>query len=616
MKKKSSRFSRIKSDSIEKSIVETPTPAFGNSRYFSWLVFLGVTLLGILIYSNSMHAEFSFDSEITIAAYPAIKNFLHVSEIWTNQPSRILPYLTFGINYHLSKFDVFGYHVFNLAVHIATSFVVFLLVSLIFETPKVRPSALFPHRRSFACFLSLIFLAHPVQTEAVTYIVQRMTAMAALFYFLTIFFVVKSRLTGRWIYYALGLLTAVTAFFCKENSYTLPLALLLVEACFFSASKKDFFRRAIFYSPFFVLLIAAFLVAYRQLFSSKSIRDIAGLHAGFSGISRASYMLTELNVIRTYVRLLIFPFNQNLDYDYPISKSLAEPGCLLSLGLHGVLLYQAFKRFKKDPLFSFGVFWFYLTLSIESGAVVIRDVIYEHRLYLPLAGFFIAFLDFIYVHAKKTPRLFSFLLPVIFVFSVMTYVRNDNWGTEMGLWQDVVKKSPRKGRGWNNLGYVYLSSSRFEEAREAFEKALETAPGNPKANYGIAGALTALGKFDQAINHLDRAIKSDPGFEEARKKRLYVERLKSLPPGERKKISISPEPAGRGYDPSGHFVQTREFSWETWDRSQLDSAPPDVKKAIATVEEVERIQKMINAVSPLKNLPRIQSLPADKRKNS
>ncbi len=211
----------------------------------SLIVLLFLSVLASLIYSNTFSAPFHFDDEQNIVTNPQIKNLSNFRDV---SSSRYVGLLSFALNYHFGQLDVFGYHLVNLLIHIINGFLVYTLVLLVFKTPLMRPPSaalLEPSAWSItqppagiAFITALLFLVHPLQTQAVTYIVQRFTSLSTLFYLLSIVCYLKWRLAGpelrtRYAWYAGALLSTILAMKTKEISFTLPFMILWVEAIFF-----------------------------------------------------------------------------------------------------------------------------------------------------------------------------------------------------------------------------------------------------------------------------------------------------------------------------------------------------------------------------------------------
>lgn len=209
---------------------------FFNQNY-KLLIIITLFLSGFIAYSNTFHNSFHFDDGSSITDNFAIRDLQNLRNIWNFWPSRFITYLSFSINYHFHQLNVFGYHLVNLLVHIISAILIFYFIFLTFSTPKMKDANITKHANVIAFFVALIFLAHPIQTQAVTYITQRIASLATLFYLASLIFYIKSRLleerliNGN-IYYFLSLIMAVIAMFTKEITITLPFVILLYEIHF------------------------------------------------------------------------------------------------------------------------------------------------------------------------------------------------------------------------------------------------------------------------------------------------------------------------------------------------------------------------------------------------
>jgi len=152
------------------------------------IVFLAFLALGGILYSNSFRASFQFDDEREITDNYAIRDISNLPLLWQKYRARFIPYWTFALNYHFGKYDVTGYHGVNLIIHAACAFFVFLLTSAILRIRRTDPLWRADASSRIAIVAGLIFLCHPLQTSSVTYIVQRIALLAALFYVMSLFF--------------------------------------------------------------------------------------------------------------------------------------------------------------------------------------------------------------------------------------------------------------------------------------------------------------------------------------------------------------------------------------------------------------------------------------------
>jgi tetratricopeptide (TPR) repeat protein len=244
-------------------------------------------------------------------------------------------------------------------------------------------------------------------------------------------------------------------------------------------------------------------------------------------ISRADYLATEFRVIVTYLRLLILPANQSLDYNYPVYHSFLDLHVFLSLLflllVFGLGVYFLYISRIKSPgvqnssailrLISFGIFWFFITLSVESSIIPIRDVIVEHRLYLPSIGFFIAAVSLIeyllpYIKVKA-----ALMVIILVLLSIGTYSRNVIWKDPQTLWMDVIAKAPNNSRAYNNLGVVFKKEGEFDKAIEQFEKSLEANRHYTASYFNLGDVQYRIGKYESAIAYLKKALAEKPDFQ-------------------------------------------------------------------------------------------------------
>jgi tetratricopeptide (TPR) repeat protein len=245
-------------------------------------------------------------------------------------------------------------------------------------------------------------------------------------------------------------------------------------------------------------------------------------------MSRAEDLFTEFRVITTYIRLLFLPVSQNLDYDYPLYSSLFDPPVFLSLlfllciFFIGIYLFYS-SRIKNSTLrvVSFGIFWFFLTLSVESSIIPIPDVIFEHRVYLPSIGFFIAIVTTAFLLLKKGKSLQvkkgAGIVFAIFLVTLVSaaYARNTVWIDNLSLWEDAAKKSPLKARPHIYLGKAYLEENLIDESIEQSKTALTLEPNATAAHNNLGVAYEAKSMLDKAIYHYESALILEPDSEAA-----------------------------------------------------------------------------------------------------
>ena len=479
-----------------------------------------IALLGTIVYSNTFLCPFQFDDNYYIVNNPVIRNIDNWLNIWQFYPCRFLSFYSIALNYHLHQWSMPGYHLFNLIVHLASAIMVWWLMRMTLLTPAMRGHGMVLHGENIALLAGLVFVAHPIQTEAVTYIEQRAASMGALFYLVSLSSYIKSRLTFRKRWYIFSMVFAFAAMFTKENTCTLPLMILLYEYCFLRTDKGLDWR---YIAP----IMCTFLIIPLTMFLTKAI-EIQEIHrAGdsSSGTSPANYILTQLRVMITYIRLVFFPFNQNVDYDYPIIKSIFEwPAVISFLGL-SFIIYTARKLFFKYRLITFSIFWFFLTLLPESGSFVIQDVIFEHRLYLPMVGYSILLVSGAYYFwgSNHFAAMVKILVVIIGCYAALTYQRNKIWHDDFSLWNDALQRHPHKARPYGNRGVAYGERGDLVHAIADFNQAIEIYPNDAKSYCNRGKAYAELGNLPQAIVDYNKAIELNPMLGVAYSNRAIIE---------------------------------------------------------------------------------------------
>lgn len=468
-----------------------------------------IVSLGILIYSNSLNNAFHFDDMFFIVDKPEIRELGNLPAIWHahSHPARFIAFYSFALNYHFHQYQVFGYHLFNLAVHLLNAILVWWLVRLLFMTVRLRNDPLNQFKEWIALFAALIFVSHPLQTQAVTYISQRFASLAALFYLFSVCMYLKGRLgqSRQTVpFFCAAALSALLGMFTKQIVFTLPLALIMIELMMVRKGRIQW--------PV-LLCVGVFLLVVPGIFAfDPSILNIQHLSESHDGdrLNPLNYFLTQMPVLITYLRLLVLPFGQNLDYDFPAYNSFFHPNVFVSFLILAGLLIWSFKLLRSNRLLAFGLLWFFVTISVESTFITIKNVIFEHRMYLPMAGLavFISVAVFTLMQKKRTAVVF--LSVIVAAFGLLTYQRNFIWRDGVTLWTDVVKKSPQKARPHISLAIAYIQDERYDEALAQLNTALALDPNAYKAYNNRGLVFSKKGLYREAINEYDRAIQLKP----------------------------------------------------------------------------------------------------------
>jgi hypothetical protein len=370
-----------------------------------------IAALAAIIYSNSFYASFHFDDIPAIVENYAIHRF-DIQEIFSTSFRPVLD-ITFALNYYFGKLNVFGYHLVNLMLHIANGVMLYFILLWTVNPPHPNPpprggragEGVFsadaptnPTNFRLPLYASLIFIAHPIQTQAITYIVSRSSVLATTFYLLALLLFIKgfqanpanprNSMNSRNLYFIGVFLSSCLGMGTKQIAVTLPLMLLIYDFYFISNGDWKILKS---HYKIHLIMFSTIAIAVYLNFSGLEMFISFDYTKGVpmpqeEPITSFQYFLTQLHVIPYYIRLLFIPANLNLDYDWPVTRNIDLPTIFFFILIIAIIAV-AVKLFRKARLISFGIIWFFVTLSVTSSFVVLYDVIFEHRLYLPSIGF-------------------------------------------------------------------------------------------------------------------------------------------------------------------------------------------------------------------------------------
>ena len=532
--------------------------------------FVAMTLcfiLALIAYSNSFQCPFHFDDYGNIVGNPniemqsldweSIQNALSGKDRSTQTLSRPVAYLSFALNYHIGQLNVVGYHVVNLIIHLVTGLFIFLWLSAVFRLPLLT-NRYASDGYAMALLATALWITHPIHVTAVTYIVQRMAGMASMFYTMAMFFYLKGRVAEEFRskigWFAACAMSALLAFGTKENTVVLPITLLLFELILLQGIRKETLTRALRWMIFPFLVICAVALLYVDPFNM-----LAAYQA--RPFTLWERVLTQHRVIWHYIGWLLYPNSAHLTllHDIPLSTSLISPWTTLSavMGIYG-LLGLAVYLLKKRPLISFLILFFFLNHLVE-GSILPLELVYEHRNYLPsMAVMALGALLMVKVlnhfsYNKVLYGLVTILVTYILIANAhTTYYRNTFFKNEYTLWMDNIKKYPLLSRPYNNLGKYLNDHGQYLEAALLYDQAiaLNNSPLNTdrllyyenmglncfirksydralhwfnrglseghglsiqRFNWGIGLVHYRMGRYDQALESLDKALAMDPG---------------------------------------------------------------------------------------------------------
>lgn len=507
--------------------------------YCRMAVFATVSLciLIFLVYSNSLHCSWHFDDVPNITKNP----LLHMTRIsWHSVKAAIfsdrnnpgIPYrpvacLSFAFNYYFGGLHVAGYHLVNIFIHLVSSIFLFLFIyrtlTLLTFKQKYGPSAY------FIALLSTVFWAiNPIQSQAITYIVQRMASLAAMFYIMAMYFYLKGRVadpgTRKTFYFVLCAVSFLFALGSKENAAMLPVSLLLFESLVLQQDTLRFFRRNLLKLAIVLGLTLTAGLAYLYIKSGNPFSFLNGY--GNRPFTLGQRLLTEPRIILLYISLLFYPMPDrlNIAHDITISTSLLHPiSTLFSILIIAGLIAGAVLVSRKRPFISFSILFFFLNHVIESS-IFSLELIFEHRNYLPSMFLFVpvamgleALLK-IYTD-KKTMKIIltSFIILVLIGLGHSTFMRNFAWKNEKSLWIDATDKSPDLCRPHHNLGKYYQDHGYYQKAIEEYRKALESPFMNRRDSlfvtyYNLGKIYAHKNAYKTAESFYDKALALNSDF--------------------------------------------------------------------------------------------------------
>jgi tetratricopeptide (TPR) repeat protein len=491
----------------------------------------GVLLVALVAtaYRNSLRGPCIFDDGPSIAGNPTIQRLWPIGPVLSPPAKRTvtgrpLVNLTLALNYAAGGLDVYGYHAVNVTLHILASLTLFGVVLRTLQAPRLRGrygAAALP----LAMAVALVWALHPLQTESVTYLIQRAEALAGLFYLLTLYAVFRSADAAhprRW--HLLAVVCCLLGVASKEVIVTAPVVVLLYDRTFLSGSFREAWRRR--RGLYLALASTWLLLAYLVLLSAGR-----GGSAGFgTGISPWRYALTQAWAITHYLQLTLWPSPLILDYGTWLAPGLRSvwPAVLLIVLLLASTAVATWRR----PVLGFLGVWFFACLAPTSSFIpVATQTIAEHRMYLalaaPVALAVVGTWDFWCrlpigpSGATSNARRLVCLAPLLALaltvaaLGMATAGRNNDYRSAFAIWQDTVAKRLDNARAHHNLGRALAGQGEVDQAVAQYQKAVELKPDFAEAHKDLGVALLGRGQVDQAIAHFQKAVDIRPGYAEA-----------------------------------------------------------------------------------------------------
>src|SRR5271166_5964004 len=487
----------------------------GRRRTLAALALLA--LVALAAYHNSFSGPFLFDDTPSIVENSDIR---HLATTLREDPQlnagtgvgRPLLRVSLWINYALGGLEVRGYHVFNLLLHLLAAWTLWGLARRMLESPCLR-DRYGREAWGLALAIALLWTVHPLQTESVTYVVQRTEILGGWFYLLTLYSVVRSASATGWRVSAWSVAAVVSCLLgmaSKEIVATAPLLALALDRVFFAPSWKRLWqlRRGLYAALGCTWIFQAML-----LVMASSGQKATGI--GFDvGMRWWEYALTQPYYLCRYLALSVWPSALTLDYGTYLSRSVGEVAPYAAVVL--LLLALTFVGLWRNPPMGFCGLWFFLILAPTSSVVPIAGQTgAEHRMYLPLAGLIglgvvggYTLWRRAWLERPGMLRAGSVLVLAVGVAALgaRTVARNEEYQSELSIWQTVVDRWPINPRAHNNLGIALADAGRTSEAIAQYEDALRLKPDYAEAHNNLGNALANTGRTSEAIAQYEAAL--------------------------------------------------------------------------------------------------------------
>lgn len=462
-------------------------------------------------YSDTFRVPFLFDDVPSILSNSTIRHFAQAwrppSEYGVTVAGRPLVNVSLAINYAISGYSVWSYHLFNLLIHLATGIILFdgarrtLLRSYFSERFRTHAAAL-------ALSISALWLLHPLQTEAVTYTIQRAESLMAFFYLLTLWFFIRSVEPGESRGWKIGAFFACLAGMAtKEVMVSAPLIIALYDRIFVAGSWADVWKLR---RGFLLALSSTWILLIALVISTSGRGGTAGLG---TIVTPLSYALTQAYAICHYLQLVLWPSPLVFDYGTSVIsawKEVALPG-LAVLGF----VVVSFLGMLKGKSWGFCGLFFFLVLAPTSSVVpVATQTIAEHRMYLPLAAVVTVLVVGAFAVIGRAALLVSAVAAC--ALAVATYERNGDYRDLLTLWGDTATKRPSNVRALNNYALELQKAGRPQEANAEFLRAIAQDPGYVSAHSNYGAALLAQKRIPEAVDELQTAVQLAPAYADAR----------------------------------------------------------------------------------------------------
>jgi tetratricopeptide (TPR) repeat protein len=479
-----------------------------------WIYYAIIGTAAFLVYWNALSNDFVFDDESVVLGDPTITSLSNIPKYFTAQEGfhkvigryfRPVISTSYAIDYALYGLKPFGYHLTNVIIHVINSLLFYYLLLLIFNTVKPEKQAF--NLQYILLFAALLFAVHPIHTEAISWVSGRTDSLSFTFFLISFIFYLKYSAKSKTSLIVLSLVSYILSLLAKEMSVTLPALIILFDFIVLKLSWDNIKKKIPVYSTFVVLTILYLFFRYLVL------KDVPQRETYFYFYDKDSItvILTMLQTIPLYFRLLIVPVGLLYHYNgyLPFISSFADFNVIFSLIFILFMLAAAFYFYKKIPLVSFGILFFFISLLPVLNIVPTMNFMAERFLYsssISLSLFGAAFWLQYYSAKNKNFISVSFAL-VILIFSYLTISRNIDWKNNDTLFLSADGKPGVVT--YVNIGNIFANNNQVDKAEIYYRKAIDLKKESVLANNNLGKVFLVRDNFDSAYFYMNRARLAD-----------------------------------------------------------------------------------------------------------
>lgn len=468
------------------------------SRWPVWAAVVAALIAVWWAYAPALNGLWVFDDTALPFLHPNMKN--HFTPL--SPGVRPVTMLTYWLNVKASGENPFSFHALSLALHIVTSGLVFVIARRLIEWG----GSVGGRRDLIAGFAAGVFLLHPAQTEAVAYVAGRSEVLSVMFaYGAFALFVCRRTPAVSWATAAGVLLLFGLGVLSKEHIVVLPAWLMLTDFWWNPGfSLKGIRANWRLYVPIAFGAAAAAVRLWGMLFTAQS----AGF--GMKDLTWYQYLFTQFRALFVYLGTFVLPVNLTADWDFPISQTIMDRGAVFGLAALVALVAAAWVLRKRFPLGTYGFLVFLVLMAPTSSILPIKDPVAERRLYFSMIGLLLVVADVLARVRLREKALAGVCAAVTLLLAIGTHARAEVWSNPISLWQDTLRKSPKKWRAYLQLAQSYYDAGEYTRAIEMFEKVRQIEPPDYNTLVNHAVALQRANRLDEAVVKLRDAAAKDP----------------------------------------------------------------------------------------------------------